>query len=152
MPLYDSMILETINTLFGDAGQSSGQPSNNLTATKRDFQLLHSRMEGLQNRIERIVAVTTAVMSIEESRRALDQNRNLARLTYLAVIFIPMSFVSSLFSMTDDLSTLKATFWVYFTVAIPLSIIALGVADFLHLQKLCGRVTRRLTSIVKAKN
>jgi Mg2+ and Co2+ transporter CorA len=56
------------------------------------------------------VTVATAMIRIEESQRAMDQNRNFARLTYLAVVFVPLQFVTGFFSMTPDLEQLKTMF------------------------------------------
>ena len=81
------------------------------------------------------MALATAIASMEESRRAIQQNQNLGRLTYLAVIFAPLAFVSSFFSMAADLGALKETFWVYFAVAAPLSAIVFLIVDFERLRR-----------------
>jgi Mg2+ and Co2+ transporter CorA len=86
-------------------------------------------MKQLEQRIERIMALATAITSIEESRRATQQNQNMERLTYLVVIFAPLSFISSFFSMTSDLSMLKQTFWIYFVVSVPLIVIVFLVVN-----------------------
>jgi Mg2+ and Co2+ transporter CorA len=136
------MISEVIEALFIDDVYTS-YLNNNLTAMKRDFLLIQAQVEALKSRIQRIMTITAAVISIEESRTAMHQNKNFARLTYLAAVFVPLSFVSSLFSMSENLSALKTTFWIFFIVAIPLSIITLGVADFLRFQKIYYRVKQR---------
>lgn len=40
-----------------------------------------------------------SAVSLEESRRALDQNRSLGRLTQLAFVFIPVTFTTGIFGM-----------------------------------------------------
>jgi len=107
-----------------------GNPDNNVKDLQRDFEIVLSSVEGLQIRADRIMAVVTAVMSIEESRKAVEQNRSLAQLTWLAVTFIPLSFTTSLFSMNSDLSTLTGTFRIFFAVAIPLTAIVLFLTRF----------------------
>ncbi|KAH6656317.1 hypothetical protein BKA67DRAFT_599736 [Truncatella angustata] len=126
VPLYRSFIADTIDRIFPQ------------------------ELAQYANRIERIVAVATAIISIEESRRAIAQNKNLARLTYLASIFVPMSFVSSFFSMSEDVTALSSTYWIYFCTALPLTIVALCVADFLHVQKLLSYIVGRTGDGLKA--
>jgi len=79
----------------------------------------------LQNRAEKIVSVMTAVISIEEAKRAYSQSQNVSRLTYLAYVFVPLSFISSFFSMSSDIAGLKGTFWMFFAVATPLTAMSL---------------------------
>jgi len=69
----------------------------------------------------------------------MKMNVNLVRVTYLAVVFVPMAFVSSFFSMTPHLKDLEQTFWVYFAVAMPLTMICLVVADQGRVLGMCGR-------------
>ncbi|KAL9001686.1 MAG: hypothetical protein Q9180_010012, partial [Flavoplaca navasiana] len=104
--------------------------TNSLCILEEDFELILDKLNQLHNRAERIMSVVTAVMSIEESKKALGQNRSLTRLTYLAVTFVPLSFVSSFFAMNEDVTRLGRTFWIYFAVAIPVTLLALVVVRF----------------------
>ena len=97
---------------------------------QKDFEIVLSNIDTLQVRADRIMAVVTAVMSIEESKKAFEQNRSLARLTWLAITFAPLSFITGLFSMNDELATLVSTLWVYFAVALPLTAIVLFLTRF----------------------
>ncbi|KAL9094418.1 MAG: hypothetical protein Q9165_003268 [Trypethelium subeluteriae] len=144
VPQYRGMLADTIDKHFREG--SAKDTDNGLEDLQRDFEIVHKDIVNLQDRIERIILVATAIVSIEESRRAFNQNENLTRLTYLAVVFVPLSFVSSVFSMTSDLGSMGQTFWVYFAVAIPVSLIALGVADFLHIKLLFKRLKARVAS------
>ncbi|KAF2260860.1 hypothetical protein CC78DRAFT_471907 [Lojkania enalia] len=86
-------------------------------------------LDELQSRVDRLSSVVTAEISIEDARRGLEENHNLARLTWLATIFIPLSYVSGLFSMAEDISTMRETFGWYFAAALPLTVIAMVVAS-----------------------
>jgi Mg2+ and Co2+ transporter CorA len=57
-------------------------------------------------------------------------NKNLARVTYIAVVFATMAFISSFFSMEADLGNLKQTFWIYLAVALPITLACFSVADY----------------------
>ena len=105
-------------------------PKNHLRDLQRDYEILLSNIQNLQIRADRIMAVVTAVMSIEESKKAFEQNRSLARLTWLAITFAPLSFITGLFSMNNDLSTLVPTFRVFFAVALPLTALVLFLTRF----------------------
>jgi Mg2+ and Co2+ transporter CorA len=135
LPSWKTMIKETQERLFGEliTGPQYNLPSkvsggtlddDCLSRLKKDFDVVESELVELWNRTERIATVATAVTSIEESRSAMAQNSALGRLTYLAVIFAPLSFISSFFSMAPELGELTTTIWIYFVVAVPVSIIA----------------------------
>ncbi|KAJ9654951.1 hypothetical protein H2201_008907 [Coniosporium apollinis] len=85
-----------------------------ISAYRADFTRALSYMEEYQKRIDRLSSLVAAVISIKDSRRGLEENRNLARLTWLATFFIPLSFVTSLFSMQNDIRRLRPTFRLYF--------------------------------------
>ncbi|KAL8747186.1 MAG: hypothetical protein Q9190_000893 [Brigantiaea leucoxantha] len=128
-PIFKTLVSEILSNVINRHAFASAT-ENNLHDLARDFEILLADLDGLHTRAERIMSVVTAVMSIEESKKAYQHNLSLARITYLAVIFVPLAFVSSLFSMNDDISRLGTTFWIYFAVAIPLTLLALLVTRF----------------------
>ena len=143
LPIYKNLLSEVLKKCiqreyFPHASQ------NSLLAIEKDFKAVWSEVDDLHQRAERIISVVTAVMSIDESKKGLQQDRSLARLTYLAVTFVPLSFVSSFFSMTDDVTKLGQTFWIYFSVAVPVTLLALIVVRFSDAMiDMCHRITRR---------
>jgi Mg2+ and Co2+ transporter CorA len=126
LPLYKTMVRDTEEKLFGSliSTPSSSTSEDCLTRMKKDFGIVASGLVELYERTERIATVATAVTAIEESRRGMDQNRALGRLTYLAVIFAPLSFFSSFFSMSSEVSQLTTTIWIFVAVAFPVSFLA----------------------------
>ncbi|RYP04017.1 hypothetical protein DL764_004711 [Monosporascus ibericus] len=89
-----------------------------------DFRLVLRHLEEYQSRINHVTSVITAVMSIADSRRALEDNYNIGRLTWLATFFIPFSLIAGAFSMTDDISTISNhTVRLYFAVSVPLAFV-----------------------------
>lgn len=143
LPLYKTMIKETEKHLFRDLKRDGCDKiiqDDCIARMKKDFDIVMEGLVELYERTERIATVATAVTSIEESRRAMDQNRALGRLTYLAVVFAPLSFISSFFSMTPELSELTTTIWIYFVVAIPLSLLAFLMVEPSAQQYLLGFV------------
>ncbi|CAO1601789.1 hypothetical protein XANCAGTX0491_005425 [Xanthoria calcicola] len=129
LPIYKSLVSEVLTKVIRRDNFAYAS-TNSLLLLEKDFEIILEELNRLHERAERIMAVVTAVMSIEESKKALQQNRSLARLTYLAVTFVPLSFVSSFFSMNEDVTRLGRTFWIYSAVAIPVTLLALVVVRF----------------------
>ncbi|KAI0115721.1 hypothetical protein GGR51DRAFT_360573 [Nemania sp. FL0031] len=143
VPLYREMVSETIRHidqfssripisnlnagLQAPAGGPlpAGQDQWNLSSCYNpDFSLIRSQLEEYQTRIDQLTAVVTAVISIDNSRRGLQDNRNIGRLTWLATFFIPLSLVAGILSMQSDVSEISGgTFKVYFATSLPLAVV-----------------------------
>ncbi|KAG0649540.1 hypothetical protein D0Z07_3830 [Hyphodiscus hymeniophilus] len=64
---------------------------SSIDAYRDDFQLVLSYLDEHQKRIDRLTSVVTAVIKIEDTRRSLNDARNIGRLTWLATIFVPFT-------------------------------------------------------------
>ena len=155
--LYRDMIFETVNDsiptlsrltsqktgLSGDRGTSSGtrSPYDQISEGDiiLDFEGVSRQMKDLQDRTDRLTSVLMAAISIQDSRRGLQENQNVARLTWLATVFIPLTFVAGLFSMQPDIQSLKDTFGWYFAAAVPITAVALAVAMNINILPLLPR-------------
>ena len=131
-PIYKNILSEGMEKIIRrDDFLYSTQ--NSLRMLEKDFEFLLNTLDDLHSRAERMMSVVTAVLSIEESQKALQQNRSLGRLTYLAAIFVPLSFISSFFSMNEDITRLDKTFWIYLVIALPVTLVALFVTRYSHI-------------------
>lgn len=128
-PIFRTLVSEVLEKVIRRE-HFAASPENHVHDLERDFEIVLSNIENLQVRADRIMAVVTAVMSIEESKKAFEQNRSLARLTWLAITFAPLSFITGLFSMNSDISTLVTTFKRFFAVALPLTAMVLFLTRF----------------------
>lgn len=100
-----------------------------------DYEHIAAMVDTYGRRLENMVPVVTSVVQIVDARRSLREAVNVTRLTNLALLFVPLSFVSGLFSMTNGVS---AHVWViYFAVAIPVCAVVFFVAR-LPLMKIIG--------------
>ena len=166
VPLYREELTETLQRVFhfpchappsfGASTVNCPCPRNNLesvtpgpiSAFRDDFARALSYMEEHQQRIDRLTSVVTAIISIKDSRRAQQDNRNVARLTWLATFYIPLSFVTGFFSMQSDITLLTETYKWYFAAALPLATLSLGLALALNVPpsvlKFGSRVKLRL--------
>lgn len=93
-----------------------------------DYEHIALTIDTYSRRLEAMVPVVTSMIQIVDSQQALKVTANIARLTYLALVFMPLTFVSGLFSMNDHIKPGGREFWVYLVVAIPVSIIVFFVA------------------------
>lgn len=128
VPRYRRWVTDILNGVLSDKNLSSTASKDQaLKDLREDFLIILRDLDALQAQVQDLVRVVTAIISIEEAKRSAEQNKSLARLTYLAVVFVPLSFVSSFFSMTSDISSLRTTFWIFFAVAVPLTLLSLSV-------------------------
>jgi Mg2+ and Co2+ transporter CorA len=140
LPIYQKWVNETLRNILSDKTLIHNSPVNPpLLKLRDDFLIIQQDLEAIQtqvqNQIMNMVSTVGAITSLQENQRAMELNRNLTRLTYLAVVFVPMSFVSSFLSMTPNVSELAETFKLYFILSLPLTFIALSVAQWAHLKR-----------------
>jgi Mg2+ and Co2+ transporter CorA len=103
-----------------------------IKAYEEDYKLVLARLEEYQSRIDRLTSVVTAVMAVEDTRRAITDARNIGFLTWLATFFIPFGVFSGIFSMQklEDMSL--GTIRLYFAVTLPFVFVTLVIAWTLH--------------------
>jgi hypothetical protein len=150
IPLYIEMLQDTLSRVFNfppSTLNSSMEDSSNQKSMRaseatlgpilgpRDFHLLQpsfanamAKMEKLQDRLNRLSAITTGAITIAESRLSYAESRNISRLSWLATIYIPLTFITGLFSIQPDIPQLAHSFKYFFAVAIPLAALTLAIA------------------------
>jgi Mg2+ and Co2+ transporter CorA len=65
-----------------------------------DLKRIQHNMEELQARFTRLTDRCVAEMQLQAARESLAESHNLARLSWLATIFVPLTFLSGLFGMS----------------------------------------------------
>jgi len=91
-----------------------------------DYQYLASMVRRYSDILETKIQVATSMVQIADSRQSLMEARNVIRLTNLALLFVPMSFITGLLSMNDHIPG-KGLVWV-FSLAIPACVAVFLVA------------------------
>ncbi|KAI0452323.1 hypothetical protein F5B21DRAFT_344633 [Xylaria acuta] len=76
-----------------------------------------------------------SLIQLTNSHRSMSEASDVRRLTYIAVVFIPLSFVAALFSITDNFVPGRGSFWLYWETSIPITLAVLVAATSLHLLK-----------------
>ena len=88
-----------------------------------DYKQITLSIDAYSRRLEALVSVNTSLIQTIDCRRSLTEAKNISRLTYLALSFIPLIFVLGLFSINDTIAPGGRIFGLYFAVSIPLCII-----------------------------
>lgn len=117
--------------------------SEDWDALREDYNFIIAEIDTYGQRLEAIIPLVTSAVQLVESRRSLIETTNVTRLTVLALVFIPLSYVASIFSMSEQFGPSGSKFWVYFTVAVPLSAIVVGAA---HTPKWVVRLVVKMRS------
>jgi hypothetical protein len=93
-----------------------------------DFEFISANIEDYGRRLESMLPVVTSLVQIADARRSFAETSNIKRLTVLALIFVPLTYVSSLFSMNPTNAPGSQYFWVYFAIAIPVTLLVVVIA------------------------
>ncbi|KAJ3459623.1 hypothetical protein MRS44_015696 [Fusarium solani] len=91
----------------------------------KDTNWLRAQLQDYCQSFEQIVTVSTSLVQLLDSRQSILEAVNMRRLTYIALVFMPLAWVASLFSMSDAYSPGHELFWVYFATSLPLLAIVL---------------------------
>jgi Mg2+ and Co2+ transporter CorA len=93
-----------------------------------DFEYINANIKDAGRRLESMIPVVTSLVQIVDSRRSFAETENISRLTVLALVFVPLSYISSVFSMNPINAPGSQYFWVYFAVAIPVTLFVVLIA------------------------
>lgn len=94
-----------------------------------DYEYIAATVDLYGRRLESMVPVVMSMVQIADTRRSLREASNVTRLTNLALLFVPLSFVTGLLSMNDALS--MDGLRVYSAVAVPLCVVVFIIAHTL---------------------
>lgn len=86
-----------------------------------DLKYLEDQIEQHARSLEAFGPIMTSLVQLVDSRRSIAQAEDVRRLTYVAIGFISLTFVSGIFSMSGPFAPGEKFFWVYFIVAVPLA-------------------------------
>ena len=129
IPVYQEWVSETLYHVI-TPNTFIGWTKNSALELQEDFKQLQDALKAVVERADRIQSSVSAIISITENKKAIQLNRTATRLTYLAVVFVPLTWVSGFFSMQVDVSQLRQTAWIYFACAIPITVLALIVLKY----------------------
>ena len=147
IPVFRDMVTEAIQQALPAAERLTAPASVSahtaFNDVKPDFDRILEKIKELQDRVDRLTAIVTSEINIEDSKQSKEDNHNLTRLTWLATTFIPLSFVSAFFSMNESVAELKYTYGWFFLTAIPFTAICLCLARLVGGGSLGKRVMKK---------
>lgn len=125
-----------------------------------DYEYLARSIDESGRRLENMLPVVTSLVQVVDSRRSFAETANVTRLTILALVFVPLTYVSSLFSMNPEYGPGGARFWIYFAAALPVTLCVFLIARppfteirwLLGYLNLCKRRIRMRKSAVKLES
>ena len=148
MPIYHAFVERSISRISTRYKSSSDTtPFDSWQDVLTNLADILHRLEILHCRADKIMAVSMAVTAREESKKATQESRAITRVSYLAFVFVPLSFWTSFFSMSGEFPV--TTYWIYAAVAFPISACALCALVFAGRisglwRKMSGRTERNL--------
>lgn len=96
----------------------------------KDIDYVRSQLKDYNRSLEQIVPIATSMVQLLDSRRSMIQAVNVTRLTYIALVFVPLSWVTGLFGMSDKYAPGQEQFWLYWVTALPLLLLVLLASAF----------------------
>lgn len=103
------------------------------TDVRADFAHIERQFGRLQEKSDSLISSFTGLASIVGNRQSLAEARSVRLLTLLGLIFLPLSFISGLFSMATPYTPGNSRFWIYFAVSLPLLLLVFIVASPIQL-------------------
>ncbi|KAF7946464.1 hypothetical protein EAE96_009462 [Botrytis aclada] len=113
------MNLRVIDSLDGYNWHFKGE-GNSL----KDYQFLENKVMIQMKQNSASIPLLTAMIAVEESRKAIQQANDVKALTVLATVYITLSFVAGVFGMNvaELNSGVDVDIWLYFVISIPVTI------------------------------
>lgn len=81
-------------------------------------------IEKLIGHFDPLYELGTEDMHLAAARQSLGESHDLARLTWLATMLVPLTFISGLYSMNENIGLMPDTFKMYFATPLPLAVFA----------------------------
>jgi Mg2+ and Co2+ transporter CorA len=126
---YNQHVASFIRSLEGTRWpQMTGEKQRRRSSVILDhFEHLATQAQMLYSRCEGAITVLMNSISIAEARKSISQAERLGRLTFLAFIFVPLSFTTSVFGMNlEELSQPNLpSIRIWFALSIPVMVFAL---------------------------
>ena len=93
-----------------------------------DYEHIDSSLATYGHRMDAMVPVVTSLIQIIDTQRSLTETTRISRLSNLALVFVPLQFVSGFFSMNETIVAGSKVFWLYLVIAVPLSTLVFFIA------------------------
>jgi Mg2+ and Co2+ transporter CorA len=112
-----------------------------------DFVNLHDWFHATSLRMEKNIRLLTALVAIGEGKQSLVENHGIARLSLLAMVFLPFSSVATILGIQGNFAPGEGKFWLFWVVAIALTTFVVGI--FLLYDRIVHRLKAHFSMVVK---
>ena len=116
------------------AGDGCGASAGDWTDWRADFRFLHDQVMDLRHDVEMLNTAITGLasiagnrqafreqqLSLDATRRSIREAKSARTLTLVGLIFIPLAYTASLFSMAEPYGPGNEKFGIYFAISLPL--------------------------------
>lgn len=134
-------------TLFPQSdsnGETSQQDSSSWDLLLMDIHHLEDQINQHARSIETLNPIITTLVQLIDSHKSIAQAEDIRRLTYIAIAFVPLSYISGIFSMSDPYQPGGKSFWVYWVIAVPVAALIMGSLMLENRIAVLFRLCRRL--------
>jgi len=94
-----------------------------------DIEYVASQIEQSGRSLEAMVPVVTSMIQLMDARRSMEVAVYVKRLSYIAIVFLPLSYPAALFSMSPNFEISGPLFWIYPLAAISLLVLVLLILN-----------------------
>jgi Mg2+ and Co2+ transporter CorA len=101
------------------------QPNEAWDLLLADLRHVSSQIDQHAALLEALNPIITSLVQLMDSRRSLAEAVDVKRLTYIALVFIPMSLIAAIFSMANEYGPGSDRFWVYWATSVPATFLIL---------------------------
>jgi Mg2+ and Co2+ transporter CorA len=112
-----------------------------------DFANIERWFIATSQRMEKNIRLLTALVAIGEGKQSLVENHGIARLSLLAMVFLPFSSVATILGIQGTFAPGEGKFWLFWVVAIALTAFVIGI--FLLYDRIVQRLKAHVLKVVK---
>jgi Mg2+ and Co2+ transporter CorA len=112
-----------------------------------DFVNLEIWFTATSQRMEKNIRLLTALVAIAEGKQSLVENHGIARLSLLAMVFLPFSSVATILSIQGSYAPGEGKFWLFWVVAIALTTFVVGI--FLLYDRIMQHLKAHFSTVAK---
>lgn len=157
---FDSRLIDDVLDFINEhrptvnAGGASSWPSAQVehqvarkkaiqAALMTDLETMEARCSRFSKKCEAAIQLLVSVAQLRESAKGIEQAKQVQLLTQLAFVFIPASFVASIFGMNVAEFQKHPSIWIFFLTAICCSTVAWIVVSWSALRQQISNIKKK---------
>jgi hypothetical protein len=97
-----------------------------------DWIYIFNEIESWRKKIGGMTSIQLQALDIFDTQREKEHSQKLEVITWLGVFFVPLDLLAMCFSFGDQYLPGKPNFWVFWAIATPILVIAIGVVAYIR--------------------